>query len=439
MKYFLQFAMVLLACMKDFTLAGEVVLTCPDPDSFGRNCITFSNQCENNDGCSGGKICCLVAGCGLDCVDPIMVDLCPAADIVGPPCNGDETNECTDTPTNTGTSKICCYSGCSRVIADDPRCEAVFPPGSIGTCASECGVGKACPMEEICCSNGCGTQCVQTTDCPGGIPIFCVINACDVTTCATHTGAECRSTCNGCVANFFDKFDNEIADGCECPFPISTEMCSCDGKTCPNFPDAECRKNICGECSTDFFDKLGKKIENCEGPILDPECPEVDDDAGICIEECQSNDDCEKKEICCSNGCGTVCKDAPKKGLSDLLKIILISNLFRPQSSCPQICIPCSRASCPGNLLTQCRGYCNGCLPRFFNSRNHDVTSTCSCPRGLPGYGYCSTNPCLGVTCYNYPYAECRVSSCGGCHAEFFDSRGRRIYCTQTAYRTQIY
>nr|XP_039259679.1 whey acidic protein-like isoform X1 [Styela clava] len=162
MKYFLQFAMVLLTCMNGLTLANDVVLTCPDADSFGKICIIYRDQCMDNTACVDGQICCLVETCGRECVDPIPVALCPASKVIGPPCQGDETNECIDTPTNTGTNNICCYSGCSRIIATvpilDPGCRKV-KGSKARSCIEECQSNYDCRKKKICCSNGCGTVC----------------------------------------------------------------------------------------------------------------------------------------------------------------------------------------------------------------------------------------------------------------------------------------
>jgi len=38
------------------------------------------------------------------------------------------------------------------------------------------------------------------------------------------------------------------------------------------------------------------------------QCPALrDDSAGVCVEECQSDGDCDGDMKCCSNGCGRVC------------------------------------------------------------------------------------------------------------------------------------
>ncbi|XP_045617112.1 perlwapin [Procambarus clarkii] len=44
---------------------------CPNPNSFGRFCFVFRNQCDSHRQCqkSGrGRRCCLVAGCGRECM-----------------------------------------------------------------------------------------------------------------------------------------------------------------------------------------------------------------------------------------------------------------------------------------------------------------------------------------------------------------------------------
>ncbi|CAL4064417.1 unnamed protein product, partial [Meganyctiphanes norvegica] len=45
------------------------VQRCPAPDSFGRVCIQYLNQCISNADCESGCLCCLVAGCGTECIN----------------------------------------------------------------------------------------------------------------------------------------------------------------------------------------------------------------------------------------------------------------------------------------------------------------------------------------------------------------------------------
>lgn len=40
-------------------------------------------------------------------------------------------------------------------------------------------------------------------------------------------------------------------------------------------------------------------------------CPSVgSDEAGVCVESCSADSDCPDTALCCSNGCGHVCKDS---------------------------------------------------------------------------------------------------------------------------------
>jgi serine protease inhibitor len=44
---------------------------CPDPNSFERACVDYVDQCQTDSDClEDGKICCLVAGCGKECMIP---------------------------------------------------------------------------------------------------------------------------------------------------------------------------------------------------------------------------------------------------------------------------------------------------------------------------------------------------------------------------------
>ncbi|KAK4296806.1 hypothetical protein Pmani_030726 [Petrolisthes manimaculis] len=43
---------------------------CPHPESFGYQCFSFQHQCTDDSDCTeGGLKCCLVAGCGRECVE----------------------------------------------------------------------------------------------------------------------------------------------------------------------------------------------------------------------------------------------------------------------------------------------------------------------------------------------------------------------------------
>ncbi|KAK7084551.1 hypothetical protein SK128_015651 [Halocaridina rubra] len=43
-------------------------LQCPDPSSYGRVCFHYFDQCKSDLDCKTGESCCLVAGCGQECI-----------------------------------------------------------------------------------------------------------------------------------------------------------------------------------------------------------------------------------------------------------------------------------------------------------------------------------------------------------------------------------
>ena len=47
-------------------------------------------------------------------------------------------------------------------------------------------------------------------------------------------------------------------------------------------------------------------------------------------------------------------------------------------------------------------------------------------PPALCDEGY---DPCKNATCADHPNATCRVSTCGTCHAEFYDNADRKLHC----------
>ncbi|XP_050724068.1 uncharacterized protein LOC127002298 [Eriocheir sinensis] len=48
---------------------GSPANECPDPFSFNRRCIWYHDQCTSDSQCSRGEKCCLVAGCGRECME----------------------------------------------------------------------------------------------------------------------------------------------------------------------------------------------------------------------------------------------------------------------------------------------------------------------------------------------------------------------------------
>ncbi|XP_043982123.1 WAP four-disulfide core domain protein 3 isoform X2 [Gambusia affinis] len=56
----------------------------------------------------------------------------------------------------------------SKGISKPANPECPDPQGQIGVCGELCYSDKDCPCSELCCSNGCGHECISTTqDKPG--------------------------------------------------------------------------------------------------------------------------------------------------------------------------------------------------------------------------------------------------------------------------------
>ena len=62
------------------------------------------------------------------------------------------------------------------------------------------------------------------------------------------------------------------------------------------------------------------------------ECPALrDDEAGICVEECEGDQDCRREEKCCSNGCGHTCQRADREGMEESMTMMMIT--YEPETS----------------------------------------------------------------------------------------------------------
>ncbi|XP_066986396.1 peroxidase-like [Macrobrachium rosenbergii] len=81
-------------------------LSCPAQESFSRRCIVYKDQCDNDTNCAYGEICCLVPGCGRECMTPCI-------DESGiPRAVGQVWKE----PSNPQVSKVCRDDGIHKVI-----------------------------------------------------------------------------------------------------------------------------------------------------------------------------------------------------------------------------------------------------------------------------------------------------------------------------------
>ncbi|KAF2360080.1 WAP-type 'four-disulfide core' domain [Trinorchestia longiramus] len=139
---------------------------CPDPNSFGRNCLVYQDQCRSSRQCRApGQQCCLVAGCGKECVnitEPTPNDSCPDPSSYGRVCiqyidQCQSSSEC-------GDGGACCLvAGCGKECVQ-PKTKPQCPPpsGLVGICVigpNSCGSDADCSGGQLCCSEGCGSEC----------------------------------------------------------------------------------------------------------------------------------------------------------------------------------------------------------------------------------------------------------------------------------------
>ncbi|XP_039255345.2 uncharacterized protein LOC120332207 [Styela clava] len=158
--------------------------------------------------------------------------------------------------------------------------------------------------------------------------------------------------------------------------------------------------------------------------------------------ECLNNDGCESRDICCAGSCGgTQCIEEPKKKVPDLLKTLaLIALLSRPKQ-CPSDCLyrACRTGHiCPTHIYATCGTTCPDCRPRFYTKWNQDISSLCQCPYHVPLVSHCGMHLCTQSHCYGNPALECRISSCGGCRAGYYDIYGREILSCSQPHRIAV-
>ncbi|CAG0901508.1 unnamed protein product, partial [Darwinula stevensoni] len=199
------------------------------------------------------------------------------------------------------------------------------PEIEAGICLEECSSHEDCRDSTICCFNGCGHICTPAATsceeawCP---PEFdCVLSQiiCDAMPglCpeVTHCVPEGHVTCDDmtCVEGYHCIMQEM---GCEDCYPYADCVPDILPKR-PKIPDHLFRPPPPGTkmnllqlmaggrplqpCSHEFFCDEAKN--NYPG-----ECPEIE--AGICLEECSSHEDCRDSTICCFNGCGHICTPA---------------------------------------------------------------------------------------------------------------------------------
>ncbi|XP_066944182.1 uncharacterized protein [Macrobrachium rosenbergii] len=95
-------------CCPKWDCGGGQTSGCPDPDSYGRVCIQYIDQCQSDRDCGTEGHCCLVAGCGKECMS-----VCPDPNSYGRVCI-QYIDQC-QSDRDCGTEGHCCLvAGCGK-------------------------------------------------------------------------------------------------------------------------------------------------------------------------------------------------------------------------------------------------------------------------------------------------------------------------------------
>ncbi|KAG7156944.1 Kielin/chordin-like protein-like 2 [Homarus americanus] len=109
--------------------------TCPDPNSFGRNCLQYYDQCQSDLDCKSGMQCCLVAGCGKECMSG-NDDRCPDTTGIVTPCVVTEEDCSTDEDCE-GILRCCPYGCSKKCLVPGSECPTHCPPIHMPVCGSD--------------------------------------------------------------------------------------------------------------------------------------------------------------------------------------------------------------------------------------------------------------------------------------------------------------
>ncbi|XP_066944180.1 uncharacterized protein [Macrobrachium rosenbergii] len=103
-------------CCPKWDCGGGQTSGCPDPDSYGRVCIQYIDQCQSDRDCGTEGHCCLVAGCGKECMS-----VCPDPNSYGRVCI-QYIDQC-QSDRDCGTEGHCCLvAGCGKECMSFSHC-----------------------------------------------------------------------------------------------------------------------------------------------------------------------------------------------------------------------------------------------------------------------------------------------------------------------------
>ena len=302
----------------------RLMVRCSRPQEELNQC----NQCERK-----GKLCC-PHGCGKICKEPVrsrVQGVCPVDELAPLVRCANQTDYCNGQCENKG--QLCCSHGCNK-ICKSPVAATTPTPKVTGQCPAEemmamcfafgpdeCNNCEA--RGQLCCRHLCGQKCKDperpsTTTVP--VPTFRP---------ADHEDCPAPTVLAKCAAFGPDECDNCEARGQVCCNHMCGRICKDPKKQllqdprCPVLPpgtvgicidncnNCEARGQVC--CSNGCGRQCTNPVTNVRTTTprqipSGPQCPPLEPGTfGHCAEMCNN---CEARgQLCCSNGCGHVCKD----------------------------------------------------------------------------------------------------------------------------------
>ncbi|XP_033643497.1 neurogenic locus notch homolog protein 3-like isoform X7 [Asterias rubens] len=399
--------------------------TCPTQDMVPY--VHSCGECTSDSQCRGRMKCCN-QGCCLEPIEtpgqcpyvPMMPVLSRSPERCEEQCSSDSDCE------EEGMGKKCCSNGCGTKCIEPirerkPGTCPVVPKDTFGICVEECSGDEECSDRQKCCSNGCGHLCMdpqeQPGDCPHSMPWGMTMLQIRQSLCLEDedcAGKKHQSKCcsYGCRSVCVEPVRVEKAGMCPMVAPDSAGICAqmCNGdQDCDG--NKKCCSNGCGFLCVEPQDRPGT-------------CPYVRDYLlGICVETCSGDSHCERGDKCCFNGCGHQCMPTVPVIKEDGECPVVDPRDESMQGDCESNCV--SDNECPGRSRCCRVGCAKVCLqPR---------PSPARCSEDEPEER-CDPNPCDHATCVSHPDAQCAPNMCGQCSPEFFDDQGNRVYCSGHTY-----
>ncbi|XP_052781698.1 neurogenic locus notch homolog protein 1-like [Mya arenaria] len=156
--------------------------------------------------------------------------------------------------------------------------------------------------------------------------------ACEIPECECENGGECRAAHGQTY--------------CDCPLGFSGSKCEiaeCSQLACRN--GGSCIRNGTQEYCNCPPDYVGT---HCEKSFYQPaECPKPNSFDGVCGEQCTESNDCISGNVCCREGCATVCRrTAANHCTVENGRTLQIGDIHRPDSCTTCECMADGEVAC---------------------------------------------------------------------------------------------